>query len=122
MQISVSLVTVIRNIHGIQERHAVAKYTTMDRCFNLEEGKGMNLLTCFNIDLYRDALYKIGNGMHRYSQLSSCAHAGNANRSQNYLSTADCCLLTRTLTRGPDGDCSFDVEENFGLGLSLFEK
>ena len=36
MQISVSLVTVIRNIQGIQERHAVAKYTTMDRCFNLE--------------------------------------------------------------------------------------
>ena len=24
----------------------------------------MNLLTCFNIDLYRDALCKIGNGMH----------------------------------------------------------
>ena len=37
MQISVSLVTVIRNIHGIQERHAFAKYTTMDRCFNLED-------------------------------------------------------------------------------------
>ena len=87
MQISVSLVTVIRNIHGIQERHAVAKYTTMDRCFNLEDvpgGKGVNLLTCFNIDLYRDALCKIGNGMHndhRYSQFSCCAHAGNANRS-----------------------------------------
>ena len=39
----------------------------------------MNLLTCFNIDLYRDALCKIGNEMHddhRYSQLSPCAHAG----------------------------------------------
>ena len=42
----------------------------------------MNLLTCFNIDLYRDALCKIGNEMHddhRYSQLSPCAHAGNMN-------------------------------------------
>ena len=37
MQISVSLVKVIRDIHGIQERHAVAKYTTVDRCFNLED-------------------------------------------------------------------------------------
>ena len=37
MHIYVSLVTVIRNIHGIQERHAIAKYTTMDRCFNLED-------------------------------------------------------------------------------------
>ena len=37
MQIYVSLVKVIRDIHGIQERHAVAKYTTMDRCFNLED-------------------------------------------------------------------------------------
>ena len=37
------------------------------------EGRGMDLLTCFNIDLYRDALCKIGNEMHndhRYSQLS----------------------------------------------------
>ena len=40
MQISVSLVKVIRNIHGIQERHAVAKYSTMDRCFNLEDLPG----------------------------------------------------------------------------------
>ena len=40
MQISVSLVTEIRNIHGIQERHAVAKYTAMDRCFNLEDVPG----------------------------------------------------------------------------------
>ena len=40
MQISVSLVTEIRNIHRIQERHAVAKYTTMDRCFNLEDVPG----------------------------------------------------------------------------------
>ena len=40
MQISVSLVKVIRNIHGIQERHAVAKYTTMDRCLNLEDLPG----------------------------------------------------------------------------------
>ena len=41
----------------------------------------MNLLTCFNIDRYRDALCKIGNEMHsdyRYTQLSSCAHAGNS--------------------------------------------
>ena len=33
----------------------------------------MNLLTCFYIDLYRDALCKIGNKMHndyRYSELS----------------------------------------------------
>ena len=50
------------------------------------EGKGMNLLACFNIDLYRDALCEIGNRMHndhRYSQLSSCAHAaaGNVNSS-----------------------------------------
>ena len=37
MQISMSLVKVIRNIYGIQERHAVTKYTTMDRCFNLED-------------------------------------------------------------------------------------
>ena len=40
----------------------------------------MNLITYFNIDLYRDALCKIGNEMyddHRYSQ--SCAHAGNTN-------------------------------------------
>ena len=87
MQISVSLVKVIKNLHGIRARHAVAKYTTMDKCLTWEicrEGQGMNLLTCFNIDLYRDALCKIGDGMHndhRYSQLSSCAHAGNANRS-----------------------------------------
>ena len=73
MQISVSLVTVIRNIHGIQERHAVAKYTTMDRCFNLEDllgREGYESASFFNIDLYRDALCKIGNGMHndhRYS-------------------------------------------------------
>ena len=40
MQISVSLVKVIRNIHGIQERHAVAKYATMDGCFNLEDLPG----------------------------------------------------------------------------------
>ena len=40
MQISVSLVTVIRNIHGIQEHHAVAKYTTMERCFNLKDVPG----------------------------------------------------------------------------------
>ena len=36
------------------------------------EGLGMNLLTCFNIDLYRDALCKIENDMHsdyRYVQL-----------------------------------------------------
>ena len=36
------------------------------------EGRGMNLLTCFNIDLYRDALCKIENDMHndcRYVQL-----------------------------------------------------
>ena len=36
---------------------------------------GVNLPTFFNIDLYRDALYKIENEMHedyRYSQLSSC--------------------------------------------------
>ena len=76
----------------------------------------MNLLTCFNIVLYRLVLCKIGNGMYndpKYSQLSSCAHAGNANSRKNYLiSTAECCLLTRTLTRGPDGDCSFNVEEN----------
>ena len=48
---------------------------------------------------------------HKYSQLSSCAHAGDANRSENYLFTADCCLLTRTLIRGPDGDCSFNVKK-----------
>ena len=44
------------------------------------KGRGMNLITCFNIDRYRDALCKIGNEMyddHRYSQ--SCAHAGNTN-------------------------------------------
>ena len=40
MQISVSLVKVIRNIHGIQERHAVAKYTTKDSCFSLEDVPG----------------------------------------------------------------------------------
>ena len=43
------------------------------------KGWGINLLTCFNIDLYRDALCKIGNEMHddhRYSQLSP---AGNTN-------------------------------------------
>ena len=37
------------------------------------EGRGINLLTCFYIDLYRDALCEIGNKMHnayRYSQLS----------------------------------------------------
>ena len=42
----------------------------------------MNLLTYFNIDLYRDALCKIGNEMyddHRFCQLSPCAHAGNTN-------------------------------------------
>ena len=38
----------------------------------------------------------------------------------NNFSTADCCLFTRTLTRGPDGKSSFNVEEIFGLGLSLF--
>ena len=27
-------------VHGIQERYAVAKYTTMDRCFNLEDVPG----------------------------------------------------------------------------------
>ena len=59
----------------------------MEGCFNLEDvpGRaGVNLLTCFNIDQCRDALCKIGNEMHndrRYSQLSSCAHAGNTNSS-----------------------------------------
>ena len=45
-------------------------------------GRGMNLIICFNIDRYRDALCKIGNEMHdnhRYSQLSPSAHAGNTN-------------------------------------------
>ena len=39
------------------------------------EGRGMNLSTFFNIDLYRDALCKIANEVHkdyRHSQLSSC--------------------------------------------------
>ena len=59
----------------------------MDRCEVMKmclKGRGANLLTCFNIDRYRDALCKIGNKMHndyRYSQLSSCAHAGNTNSS-----------------------------------------
>ena len=86
----------------------------------------MNLLTCFNIDLYRDALCKIGNRMHndhRYSQLSSNDLRTRRQYEQkfNYLSTANCCLFTRTLARGPDGYCSFNVEEIFGLGLSLLE-
>ena len=81
----------------------------------------MNLLTCFNSDLYRDVLCKIGNGMHndhRYSQLSPAMRT----EAKITFHTADCCLLTRTLTRGPDGECSFNVEATFGLGLSLFEK
>ena len=60
-----------------KERHARnIKYTTMERCFNLEDVQrrtGLNLLTCFYVDLYRDALCEIGNKMHndyRYSQLS----------------------------------------------------
>ena len=40
MQVSVLLVTVIRNIYWVQERHAVAKWTAMDRCFNLEDVPG----------------------------------------------------------------------------------
>ena len=60
-----------------KERHALnVKYTTMERCFNLEyvqRRAGLNLVTCFYIDLYRDALCQIGNKMHndyRYRQLS----------------------------------------------------
>ena len=60
-----------------KERHALnIKYTTMERCFNLEDVQrraGLNLVTCFYIDLYRDALCQIGNKMHndyRYRQLS----------------------------------------------------
>ena len=83
----------------------------------------MNLLTCFNIDRYRDPLCKIGNEMyddHRYSQLSSCAHAGNTNKQQlNSLSTVDSCLLTRTLTCCPDGSCNPSVEAVFRLGLEF---
>ena len=130
MQISISLVTVIRNMYT-ESKNAmqllnILRWTdvlTLKICW---KGQGMNLLTCFNTDLYRVVLCKTGNGMHKdlkYSQLSSCAHACNANSRYNYLiSTAECCLLTRTLTRGPDGDCSFNVEEIFGLGLSRFEK
>ena len=60
---------------------------------------------------------------HRYSQLSSndLRTRRQCEKKFNYRSTANCCLFTRTLTRGPDGDCSFNVEEIFGLGLSLFE-
>ena len=76
----------------------------------------MNLLTCFNIDRCRDALCKIGNGMHndrRYSQLSSYEQQLNS------LSTADSCFLTRTLTCGPDGSCTTSVETILCLGLEF---
>ena len=83
------------------------------------KGWGINLLTCFNIDLYRDALCKIGNEMHddhRYSQLSPCAHARRQYEHQlNSLSTAGSCFLTRTLTCGPDGSCTSSVEAVFRL-------
>ena len=36
------------------------------------EGRGMNLPTFFNIDLYRDTLEKEMHKDYRYSQLSSC--------------------------------------------------
>ena len=37
----------------------------------------------------------------------------------NSLSTADSCLLTRTLTCGPDGSCTPSVEAILGLGLEF---
>ena len=69
----------------------------------------MNLLTCFNIDRYRDALCKIGNEMHRTigTLNSRLAHTpAIVGQQLNSLSTEDSCLLTMTLTHGPDGDCT----------------
>ena len=61
----------------------------------------MNLLICFNVGGYRDALCKIGNEMHsdyRYT-VTLVLHAHRQYEQQlNSLSTADSCLLiTRTL-------------------------
>ena len=84
----------------------------------------MNLFTCFNIDRYRDALCKIGNEMHsnyRYSQLSSCTHR-QYEQQLNSLSNEDSCLLTMTLTRGPDGDCTRMGNYWIGIGVSLRNK
>ena len=60
----------------------------------------MNLLTCFNIDGYRDALCKIGNEMHNdHGTVTLVLHTHRQYEQQlNSLSTADSCLLiTRTL-------------------------
>ena len=83
------------NIYGVQERLAREQQTyfrssllSLKNAMHLlnklrwrdvltykmcRQGRGLNLLTCFYIDLYRDALCKIGNKMHNdyaYSQLS----------------------------------------------------
>ena len=60
----------------------------------------MNLRTCFNIDGYRDALFKIGNEMHSdyKGTVTLVLHAHRQYEQQlNSLSTADSCLLIRTL-------------------------
>ena len=56
---------------------------------------------------------------YRYSKLSSCACTRRQYEQQlNSLPIADCCLLTRTLTRGPDGwNGTFNAEGVFGLRL-----
>lgn len=46
-----------------------------------------------------------------YSRLAH-AHTPAIRTAVNSLSIVDFCLLTRTLTRGPDGwNCTFNVEE-----------
>ena len=80
----------------------------------------MNLLTCFSIDRYRDALCKIGNEMHddhRYSQLSPSRR--QYGHQLNSLSTADSCFLTRTLICGPNGSYNRSVEAVFRLGMEF---
>ena len=85
------------------------------------EGRGMDLLTCFNIDLYRDALCKIGNEMHNDHGTVKSRFRTRRQYEQglNSLSRADSCLLTRTLTCGPDGSCTPSVEAILGLGLEF---
>ena len=79
----------------------------------------MDLLTCFNIDLYRDALCKIGHEMHKDHDTvnSRFVHSPEIRTEANFPFYADSCLLTRTLTCGPDGSCTHSVEAILGLGL-----
>ena len=82
------------------------------------QGRDMDLLNCFNIDLYRDALCKIGNKMQNdHGTVNSRFAHTPAIRTEAKFPFY--CRLLLANSCGRDGSCTPSVEAILGLGLEF---